>query len=64
MSKSERQARMEKERDEMLKMEYLAKVEFDNTKRIERPKDIMEKRWIEREYRNQWYMAPTTWKMA
>mmetsp|Transcript_36061 Transcript_36061/g.41804 ORF Transcript_36061/g.41804 Transcript_36061/m.41804 type:complete len:153 (+) Transcript_36061:218-676(+) len=62
MSKSERQAKMETERDNMVKkMEHMAKVEFDNTKRIERPEDILERRRLERENRNVWYKRLGRW---
>ena len=51
VSKSERQARLDAERDQM--MEKLNKriktVDFDNTKRIERPEEILERRKKERE---------------
>lgn len=57
VSKSERQARLDAERDQM--MEKLNKrietVEFDNTKRIERPEEILERRREEREDRNRWH---------
>ena len=49
-SKSERQARMEREKDDM--MEKITKKmgeEFDNTRRIERPEEILERRRRERE---------------
>ncbi|KAG7370668.1 hypothetical protein IV203_019238 [Nitzschia inconspicua] len=57
ISKSERQALMEKEHDEMMeKMSavYL-KQDFDNTKRIERPDEVLARRRKEREERNRWY---------
>lgn len=63
VSKSERQARLDNERDDM--MEKLTKriktVEFDNTKRIERPEEILERRKLEREDRNRWYKRSWRW---
>lgn len=63
VSKSERQARLDAERDQM--MEKLNKriktVEFDNTKRIERPEEILERRKKEREDRNRWYKRSWRW---
>jgi hypothetical protein len=63
VSKSQRQARLDNERDEM--MEKLNKriktVDFDNTKRIERPEEILERRKREREERNRWYKRTWRW---
>lgn len=63
VSKSQRQARLDNERDEM--MEKLNKriktVDFDNTKRIERPEEILERRKKEREERNRWYKRTWRW---
>ena len=63
VSKSERQARLDAERDQM--MEKLNKrietVDFDNTKRIERPEEILERRKKEREDRNKWYKRSWRW---
>ena len=63
VSKSERQARLDAERDQM--MEKLNKriktVEFDNTKRIERPEEILERRKKERDERNRWYKRSWRW---
>ena len=63
VSKSERQARLDAERDQM--MEKLNKriemVDFDNTKRIERPEEILERRKQEREDRNRWYKRTWRW---
>lgn len=56
VSRSLRQAKMEEEREEM--MERLAKIssqDFDNTKRIKRPHEILEERRKERERRNAWH---------
>ncbi len=63
VSKSERQARLDAERDQM--MEKLNKriktQDFDNTKRIERPEEILERRKKEREDRNRWYKRTWRW---
>mmetsp|Transcript_13105 Transcript_13105/g.19849 ORF Transcript_13105/g.19849 Transcript_13105/m.19849 type:complete len:127 (-) Transcript_13105:1700-2080(-) len=56
VSKSERQARLEKEQEDMLsKINKIRKTDFNNTKRIERPEEILERRKMERERRNKWY---------
>jgi len=56
ISKSQRQARLEKEHDDMLeKITKIRNTDFDNTKRIERPEDVLERRQRERESRNKWY---------
>lgn len=56
VSKSERQARLEKEQADMMeKINKIRKADFDNTKRIERPEEILERRKKERERRNVWY---------
>jgi hypothetical protein len=55
-SKSLRQAKMEEEHEDM--MERLGKIvetDFDNTKRIKRPNEILEERRVEREKRNAWH---------
>jgi hypothetical protein len=55
-SQSLRQAALEKEHEEM--MERLAKIvqqDFDNTKRIKRPQEILEERKRERQRRNAWH---------
>ena len=55
-SKSVRQAAMEKEHDDMMeRMEKIVSQDFDNTKRIKRPEEILEERRKEREERNRWY---------
>ncbi|KAL9190745.1 hypothetical protein ACHAXT_000451 [Thalassiosira profunda] len=63
VSKSERQARLDAEKDQM--MEKLNKriqtVDFDNTKRIERPEEILERRRQEREDRNRWHRRTWRW---
>ena len=61
-SKSERQARMEREKDDM--MEKITKKmgeDFDNTRRIERPEEILERRRRERAARNTWYRRSWRW---
>jgi len=62
-SKSLRQAALEKEHDEM--MERLSKIvaadDFDNTKRIPRPHEVLEERRKERERRNVWYRRLYRW---
>lgn len=56
VSKSERQARLEKEQNEMMeKINKIRKTDFDNTRRIERPEEILDRRKHEREKRNVWY---------
>jgi hypothetical protein len=55
-SKSLRQAKMEEEHEDM--MDRLGKIvseDFDNTKRIKRPHEILEERRKERERRNAWH---------
>ena len=55
-SKSERQARMEREQEDMMeKINRNMAKDFDNTRRIERPEEILERRKMERERRNRWY---------
>jgi hypothetical protein len=61
-SKSERQARMEEEKNDMMeKLNKLTSKEFDNTKRIERPEEILERRRKERQQRNVWYRRWGRW---
>ncbi|KAL3902612.1 MAG: hypothetical protein SGILL_010766 [Bacillariaceae sp.] len=56
ISKSERQAMMDKEHDDMMdKMSQIMKEDFDNTKRIERPDEVLARRRQEREEKNRWY---------
>lgn len=56
ISKSERQAVMDREHDDMMdKLNHMMKADFDNTKRIERPDEILTRRRKERERRNVWY---------
>lgn len=62
-SQSIRQAALQEEHDEM--MEKLNKIvekdDFDNTKRIKRPEEILEERRIEREKRNAWHRRTYRW---
>ena len=47
---------MDKEHDEMMgKLNKFMKEDFDNTKRIERPDEVLSRRRKEREARNVWY---------
>lgn len=47
---------MDKEHDEMMeKLSHIVKQDFDNTKRIERPDEVLERRRKEREAKNVWY---------
>ncbi len=47
---------MDKEHDEMMgKLNKIMKEDFDNTKRIERPEEVLARRRKEREVRNVWY---------
>eukprot|EP00980_Cylindrotheca_fusiformis_P015674 scaffold4518_cov149-Cylindrotheca_fusiformis.AAC.9 len=56
LSVSERQAMMSKEHDDLVeKMNHIVSKDFDNTKRIERPDEILARRRREREARNVWY---------
>ena len=56
VSRSERQAYLEKEHDDMVdKLNRVMKEDFDNTKRIERPEEVLARRRAERESRNAWY---------
>jgi hypothetical protein len=63
VSKSQRQARLDNERDEMMAKlnKRIKTVDFDNTKRIERPEEILERRKREREERNRWYKRTWRW---
>lgn len=57
-----RQAALEAEHDEM--MERLSKIvasDFDNTKRIKRPEEILEERRLERQRRNAWHRRFYRW---
>ncbi|KAL7478175.1 hypothetical protein ACHAWX_000115 [Stephanocyclus meneghinianus] len=63
ISKSERQARLEAEKDQMMEKlnKRIKSQDFDNTKRIERPEEILERRKREREERNRWYKRTWRW---
>jgi hypothetical protein len=53
---------MEEEQNDMLeKLSKIRKTDFDNTKRIERPEEILERRKREREQRNVWYRRWGRW---
>ena len=55
-ARSERQHLLEKEHDEMMdKLNRVVSQDFDNTKRIERPEEVLARRRKEREARNAWY---------
>ncbi len=43
------------------KMQKAVEADFDNTKRIERPEEILERRRKEREERNRWYRRFGRW---
>ena len=43
------------------KLNYFVKQEFDNTKRIQRPEEVLERRRKEREARNVWYRRWGRW---
>ena len=43
------------------KLNYFVNQEFDNTKRIQRPEEVLEKRRMEREARNVWYKRWGRW---
>jgi len=61
-SKSDRQARMEREQEDMMeKINRNMAKDFDNTRRIERPEEILERRKMERERRNRWYRRAWRW---
>ena len=53
---------MEKEHDEMMeKLRQIASEDFDNTKRIERPEEVLARRRKEREAHNVWYRRWGRW---
>jgi hypothetical protein len=61
-SRSIRQAELEAEHDEMMeRLSKIVKQDFDNTKRIKRPEEILEERRLERERRNKWYRRLYRW---
>jgi hypothetical protein len=62
VSKSLRQYHMEQEQNEIMeRIGFIAKQDFDNTKRIQRPHEILEERRKERERRNVWYRRAWRW---
>lgn len=63
VSKSERQARLDSEKDDMMEKlnKKWKKQDLDNTKRIERPEEILERRKKEREDRNKWHRRAWRW---
>lgn len=55
-SQSVRQAALEQEHQEMMeRLNKIVEQDFDNTKRIKRPHEILEERRKERERRNAWH---------
>lgn len=53
---------MEEEKTDMMeKLNKIRKTDFDNTRRIERPEEILERRKKEREHRNVWYRRWGRW---
>jgi hypothetical protein len=53
---------MEEEHADMMEtLNKIKKTDFDNTKRIERPEEILERRRREREARNVWYRQWGRW---
>lgn len=63
VSKSERQARLDAEKDDMMEKlnKKWKKQDLDNTKRIQRPEEILERRKKEREERNKWHKRAWRW---
>ena len=63
ISKSERQARLDAEKDDMMEKlnKKWKKQDLDNTKRIQRPEEILERRKQEREERNRWHKRAWRW---
>ena len=63
VTKSERQARLDSEKDDMMEKlnKKWKKQDLDNTKRIERPEEILERRKKEREDRNRWHRRAWRW---
>ena len=57
-----RQANLEQEHDEMMeKLNMIVAQDFDNTKRVKRPEEVLEERRRERERRNVWYRRLYRW---
>lgn len=55
-SKSLRQAALEAEHEDMMeRLNKIVEEDFDNTKRIKRPEEVLAERRAERERRNRWY---------
>jgi hypothetical protein len=53
---------MEEEHDQMIKkIQNAVEADFDNTKRIERPEEILARRKQERDARNRWYRRLGRW---
>ena len=51
-----RQAALEAEHDEMMeRLSQIVRNDYDNTKRIQRPEEVLEQRRLERQRRNVWY---------
>ena len=61
-SVSVRQAAMEEEHEEMLeRLNHIVAADFDNTKRIQRPEEVLEERRRERQRRNAWFRRLYRW---
>jgi hypothetical protein len=61
-SQSVRQARMQEEQEEIMeRIDYFAKADFDNTRRIKRPNEVLEERRKIRQERNKWYRRFGRW---
>ena len=61
-SVSIRQAAVEQEHEEMLeRLNQIVAADFDNTKRIKRPEEVLEERRRERKRRNAWYRRLYRW---
>lgn len=53
---------MDQEKDQMMKkMQVHLRKGFDNTKRIERPEEVLARRKKERDERNKWYRRLGRW---
>jgi len=62
-SKSEREFIMEEEKSNLLRklQKDIETKDFDNTRRIERPEEVLARRKLEREQRNKWYRRSWRW---
>jgi hypothetical protein len=61
-SLSIRQVAIQKEHDEMIeRLNTIRSTDFDNTKRIVRPEEVLEQRRMERQKRNVWYRRLYRW---